>query len=500
MGAVIMVQGTSSDAGKSIFCAALCRYFTEEGFSVAPFKAQNMALNAMAVPGGGEIGWAQVMQAEAAFATPTVEMNPILLKPISDIDVQVVVNGRVVQDMSAQAYQNYKRTAFPHVLAALESLRQRFDIVVIEGAGSPAEVNLRDHDIVNMRLAIAVKAPVLLISDIDRGGMFAYVAGTLALLNEEECQRIEGIVVNRFRGMRDRLQPGLDMLEEIIKKPVLGVIPHLDGLSLPAEDSLNLGNGRSQPWDMDIVVIRFPRISNFTDFHSLAEEQGVRVRYVTNKKELGQPHVIILPGTKNTIADLRWLKESGLAEAVLAADKNGCFVMGVCGGYQMLGHTITDLAGVDGVGGTEDGLALLPVETEFTYKKTTSRVTGKTLREGVPLEGYEIHLGHSHRLAAAPFAQLVDEQGRRYEDGACMDNGRVVGTYLHGLFDSALFRQGYLAQVRQTYHLPPLVQKQSLSAREKREHSYTMLAAAVRENMDTEFLRQCIAKQNCVKQ
>jgi len=362
MGAVVMVQGTSSDAGKSVLCAALCRFYAEQGYSVAPFKAQNMALNAMAVPGGGEIGWAQVMQAEAARAVPVVEMNPVLLKPVSDTVCQVVVRGRAVGNMSARQYQNYKETAFTHVLDALACLRSRYDVVVMEGAGSPAEVNLREYDIVNMRLAEAADAPVLLVSDIDRGGMFAYVAGTLALLEEKERRRIRGVVVNMFRGSRERLQPGLAMLEKLTNVPVVGVLPYLQGLSLPAEDSLGLRTVQNRPWDLDIAVVQFPRIANFTDFHTLAEEDGVRLRYVTQAKELGRPHAVLLPGTKNTLSDLRWLRQKGLDDAIAAAYREGAYVAGICGGYQMLGTVIHDPQCLDGTGGSAKGLGLLPAE------------------------------------------------------------------------------------------------------------------------------------------
>lgn len=490
MGAVIMVQGTSSDTGKSVLCAALCRWLSEEGYTVAPFKAQNMALNAMVVP-GGEIGWAQVMQAEAARVEPTVEMNPVLLKPISDTDCQVIISGKPVGNMSAVSYQEYKAEVFPVVLDALAKLRQKFDVVVIEGAGSPAEVNLRDHDIVNMRLAAAADAPVLLAADIDRGGVFAAVVGTLALLNDDERKRVHGVIINKFRGIKERLQPGLDQLTEMTGKPIVGVVPFLEKLSLPAEDSLGLRAARSRPGELYVVVITLPRIANFTDYHVLAEEEGVSLRFTDRPEDIGSPHVIILPGTKNTLADLVFLQESGLAEKILVAQRQGSYVVGVCGGYQMLGERITDHSGNDGAGGESLGLGLLPVETEFFPEKTTIRVTGKTAAHGEALEGYEIHMGRSIRLAGDSFASLATADGVWRPDGSVSGDGRVIGTYLHGLFDSAQFRQGFLNRVRVAHGLP----KQSgdgVSARQRRESSYILLAQTVRDHLDTMHIHNLI--------
>jgi adenosylcobyric acid synthase len=495
MGAVLMVQGTSSDSGKTILCAALCRYLAEVGYRVAPFKGQNMALNAMAVPGGGEIGWAQVMQAEAAGVVPEVAMNPVLLKPVSDTVCQVILQGRSVGDFSAREYLAYKDTAFSTVLASLDSLRHRFDVVVMEGAGSPAEVNLREHDIVNMRLAEAADAPVLLVSDIDRGGMFAYVAGTLALLTEAERNRVKGVVVNRFRGDKERLLPGLQSLEELTGKPVVGVIPHLAGLSLPPEDSFGLSQTWEKPWELDVAVIQFPRIANFTDLHVLGEEEGVRVRYVSDVTQLGEPHVIILPGTKNTIADLAWMKDKGLAQVVVTAAQNGTFVVGICGGYQMLGTEIRDFLGVDGAGGSVKGLNLLPVETDFHPEKTTVRTRGKTVKDGEEVRGYEIHMGRTRRLGGEPFARLYSEDGKCSEDGASSLTGRILGTYLHGLFDSTAFRQGYLNRVREVFLLQPCSNKAGLSAAQQREKSYALLGDAIREHLDTGLLVRLLEEQ-----
>ena len=494
MGAVIMVQGTSSDAGKSILCAALCRFFAEAGYSVAPFKAQNMALNAMCVAGGGEIGWAQVMQAEAAAVEPTVAMNPILLKPVSDTVCQIIVNGVAVGEMSAAEYLDYKKSALPTVLMALDFLRSQYDVVVIEGAGSPAEVNLREHDIVNMRLAQAAKAPVILVTDIDRGGMFAYVVGTLALLTEHERALIQGVVVNKFRGSKERLQPGLEQLTALTEKQVIGVIPYLNGLSLPAEDSLSLNSIQARAGGLDVAVIRLPRIANFTDYHILGDEDGVHLRYVSDERSLGSPHLIILPGTKNTISDLCWLKEKGLAQAIINAANQGKYVVGICGGYQMLGTVVKDLENCEGTGGVEEGLGLLPVETTFQQQKTTVRVRGKTIAFAEDVEGYEIHLGKTSRCDLQPFATLTTEDGRQYQDGAVSADGRLFGTYLHGLFDSASFRTGFLNRIRKANQVP-VGEAGGLSAHQKRERSYSLLAAAVRKHLDTTLLLNLIRQQ-----
>ncbi|MBS3897451.1 MAG: cobyric acid synthase [Dethiobacter sp.] len=492
-GAVLMVQGTSSDAGKTLLVAALCRYFSDLGYATAPFKGQNMALNAVAVARGEEISWAQVMQAEAARTEPTVEMNPLLLKPVSDTVSQVVLRGRVVGDFSAQEYQAYKATALPIVLDALNTLRRRYDLVVLEGAGSPAEVNLRSADLVNMGLAAAANAPVLLISDIDRGGMFAYVVGTLALLTDSERARVCGLVVNRFRGELERLQPGLDSLFQLTGLPLVGVIPYLSGLSLPAEDSLGIKGVAKKTWDLDVAVIRLPRIANFSDLHILEEEEGVRLRYIMATRELGRPQLIILPGTKNTIADLAWLRETGLDEAIGAAVAGGAFVLGICGGYQLLGKAIRDPHGVDGAGGAVSGLGLLPLETDFLPEKTILRVSGETVRHREALEGYKIHFGQSIRQGVAPFARLIGDDGNCYEDGACSEDGRVMGTYLHGLFDAVAFRNGYLNRVRKAFMLP--TKRPGLAARAKRESSYCLLADAVRRHLDCDFLLKLLHKQ-----
>ena len=434
----IMVQGTMSGAGKSLLCAALCRIFAQDGYRVAPFKSQNMALNSYVTRDGLEMGRAQVVQAQAAGVEPDVRMNPVLLKPSSDTGSQVIVLGEIRGQMSAAEYFRYKKQLFPEVLDAFDSLAAEHDIIVIEGAGSPAEINLRADDIVNMGLALKVDAPVLLAGDIDRGGVFAQLYGTVALLQPEERERIAGLVINKFRGDLEILRPGLSLLEEKTGKRVLGVVPYLK-VDVDDEDSLAPRLGREDVHKpLDAAVIRLPRISNFTDFAPLEEHPQIGVRYVDDPRKLGSPDLVVLPGTKSTGGDLLWLRQNGLEAAILKLAAAGTPVLGVCGGYQMLGEAVHDRSGVEhGAGGSIRGMGLLPVETTFLPEKTRTRVRGETASgplAGAGLEGYEIHMG-STQVRGEPFCRLED--GR--EDG-CV-RGSVWGTYLHGLFDSGELTQ-----------------------------------------------------------
>ena len=438
MGKNIMIQGTMSNAGKSLLAAGLCRVLRQDGYTVAPFKSQNMALNSFITASGGEMGRAQVVQAQAAGAEPDVRMNPVLLKPSSDTGSQVIVHGEVRGQMPAAEYYRYKKQLIPEVLAAYESLAAEYDVIVIEGAGSPAEINLRTDDIVNMGLALRVNAPVLLAGDIDRGGVFAQLYGTAALLEPEERKQIAGLIINKFRGDLEILRPGLSMLEEKTGKPVLGVIPYLQ-VDVDDEDSLAPCLGREDVHKpLDAAVIRLPRISNFTDFAPLEEHPQIGVRYVDDPRKLGAPDLVILPGTKSTVGDLLWLRQTGLEAAVLKLAAQGVPVLGVCGGYQMLGEAVHDRSGVEhGAGGSIRGMGLLPVETTFLPEKVRTRVRGETASgplAGAGLEGYEIHMG-STQVRGEPFCRLED--GR--EDG-CV-RGSVWGTYLHGLFDSGELTQ-----------------------------------------------------------
>lgn len=430
----IMVQGTMSGAGKSMLCTALCRIFSQDGYRVAPFKSQNMALNSYVTRDGLEMGRAQVVQAQAAGIEPDVRMNPVLLKPCSDTGSQVIVQGEVRGRMPAAEYFRYKKQLIPEILEAYRSLSAQYDVIVIEGAGSPAEINLKADDIVNMGLAKLVNAPVLLAGDIDRGGVFAQLYGTVALLEPDERARVGGLVINKFRGDPTILHPGLSMLEARTQIPVLGVVPYLD-VDLDDEDSLapRLENETIHK-PIDITVIRLPRLSNFTDFTPLENHPVLGIRYASNPSVLGHPDLIILPGTKSTMEDLLWMRQNGLEAAVLKAASAGTPILGVCGGYQMLGQTLQDPEGTEGnlPGHTLHGLGLLPVDTVFTAQKTRTRVQAVTLRGALAdarLEGYEIHMG-STQVHGEPFCMLHNG----ITEGCCQ--GLVFGTYLHGLFDT----------------------------------------------------------------
>lgn len=400
----IMIQGTMSNAGKSLLCAGLCRIFKQDGYRVAPFKSQNMALNSFITKAGGEMGRAQVVQAEAAGIAPDTRMNPILLKPTTDVGSQVIVNGKVQGNMKAMEYYRRKREFIPDVLEAYNSLASEYDIIVIEGAGSPAEINLKQEDIVNMGLAKLVDAPVLLVGDIDRGGVFAQLYGTVALLEEDERDRIKGTIVNKFRGDRAILEPGLKTLEDLCGVPVAGVIPYTH-VDIDDEDSLTERFDKSAERKLiDIAVIRLPRISNFTDFSPFERYGNVSLRYVDSVGYLHQPDMIILPGTKSTIADLRWLRQCGLEAAIHKAANAGTLVFGVCGGYQMLGRTVSDPEQVEAAGTTEIlGMGLLEMDTIFLGEKVQTQTTGVfsgisgmlSDLNGMTYSGYEIHMGRS---------------------------------------------------------------------------------------------------------
>ena len=429
----IMVQGTMSGAGKSLLCAALCRVFAQDGYRVAPFKSQNMALNSFVTRDGLEMGRAQVVQAQAAGIEPDVRMNPILLKPSSDVGSQVIVNGEVRGQMKAADYFRHKKQLIPDILAAYNSLAEEMDIIVIEGAGSPAEINLKADDIVNMGLAKLVDAPVLLAGDIDRGGVFAQLYGTVELLEPEERARIQGLIINKFRGDVEILRPGLTMLEEKTRLPVLGVVPYLN-VDIEDEDSLSQRlDVKNVVKPLDVAIIRLPRLSNFTDFISLEQHPLLGVRYVESTRGLGVPDCIILPGTKNTVDDLLWLRQSGLEAAILKLAERGTPILGVCGGYQMLGQQLDDPTGSEsGRVQSLRGLGLLPTRTVFSEQKRRTQVTATVTAEpfaGAKLMGYEIHTGRTV-VEGTPFDTLADGQPE-----GCVA-GNVFGTYLHGLFDT----------------------------------------------------------------
>lgn len=444
MAKVIMVQGTMSNAGKSLLVAGLCRVFHQDGYRVAPFKSQNMALNSYITSEGLEMGRAQVMQAEAAGIEPKVCMNPILLKPTNHTGSQVIVNGEVLGNMSARDYFAYKTQLIPDIQEAFHELEQYADIIVIEGAGSPAEINLKENDIVNMGLAKLVDAPVLLVGDIDRGGVFAQLLGTLMLLTDEEKDRVKGLIINKFRGDKTILDPGIKMLEEKGNTPVIGVVPYMD-LQLEDEDSLTERFDQKEEGLIDIAVIRYPRISNFTDFNVFEQSPQVSVRYVSSVNELHHPDMICLPGSKNTLGDLKWMRQNGLEAAIKKAAED-IPVFGICGGYQMLGCSISDPDQVE-EGGTMRGMELLPVETVLQHEKKRCQVEGKLPRvEGIfqkmshcAYHGYEIHMGHTSYREDFCTGNHPGEGGKsnRVETpivSAC-NVGNIYGSYIHGLFD-----------------------------------------------------------------
>ena len=475
----LMVQGTMSGAGKSLLCAALCRIFAQDGYRTAPFKSQNMALNSFVTRDGLEMGRAQVVQAQAAGVEPDVRMNPILLKPSSDIGSQVIVNGEVRGDMPAKEYFRRKKALIPDILRAYDGLASEFDIIVIEGAGSPAEINLKADDIVNMGLARLVAAPVLLAGDIDRGGVFAQLYGTVELLEPDERARICGLIINKFRGDVEILRPGLAMLEEKTRLPVVGVVPYLK-VDIEDEDSLSERlQQKNAVKPMDVAIVRLPHISNFTDFMPLEQHPLLGVRYVQAARELGMPDLIILPGTKNTVNDLLWLRQCGLETAVQKLARRGTPVLGVCGGYQMLGGMLDDSAGTEsGRPQTLRGLELLPTRTVFTLEKRRAQVTATAAAPfaGAALTGYEIHTGRT-TVEGAPFCTLADGT----PDG-CVQ-GSVFGTYLHGLFDSGELTEKLAALLCRRKGLAPETAA-PLTMQAYREQQFDLLADGVRRALD----------------
>lgn len=429
----LMVQGTTSDAGKSVLVAALCRVLARRGIKVAPFKPQNMALNSAVTSDGGEIGRAQYVQALAAGIEATVDMNPVLLKPNTDTGAQVIVQGKAVSDMNAIGYQSYKEFAMPYVMESFERLQTEYETVIIEGAGSPAEVNLRKNDIANMGFAEEADVPVIIIADIDKGGVFAHLYGTLALLSQSEQDRVVGFVINRFRGDLSLLQPGLDWLEEKTNKPVLGVLPYLHGFDLEAEDAINSDQVSGEHAKLHIVVPVFPRISNHTDFDVLRSNPDIDLRYVGQGERLDRADLIILPGSKSVRNDLAYLREQGWDKDIERHIRLGGKVMGICGGYQMLGTTISDPLGIEGEAGSSQGLGYLDLVTELAAEKTLTNVSGiMTLADqNVEVRGYEIHAGVS-KVQCTPLITLNNGE----TDGAISDCNQVIGTYLHGIFDA----------------------------------------------------------------
>ncbi len=482
----LMIQGSMSSAGKSLLVTALCHMFARRGVRVAPFKAQNMSNNAAVCTDGGEIGRAQYTQALAAGVAPTVQMNPVLLKPEADARSQVIVNGRVWQTFAARDYYTRKRELWAHVTAALDALRADYELVIIEGAGSPVELNLKRGDIVNMAVARYAQSPVLLVGDIDRGGIFAQLLGTLLLMDDDERQLVRGLVVNKFRGDPTLFTDGIAMLEERGGVPVLGVVPYLPAHGIPEEDAVAVEDAAPAPpaASVDIAVIRLPRIANFDDFDPLTAEPGVGVRYVADANALGSPSAVILPGTKSTIADLAWLQASGLAGRVCALAAQGVPVVGICGGYQMLGTRVADPHRVESDMGAVAGLGLLDVETTFIAEKSTQQTQVQAIGgagwlhdlAGHTLHGYEIHIGQT----------TVQNAWLASGSSATSTNGRVWGCYLHGLFENDVLRWAWLRSLGWGSHGAGNQKRQTLSGR------FSLLADHVQGALNMDVLERIV--------
>ncbi|MFA5144556.1 MAG: cobyric acid synthase [Candidatus Omnitrophota bacterium] len=506
----LQICGTGSGVGKSVIVSALCRIFLEDGYKVCPFKAQNMALNSFVTKGGGEIGRAQAVQAQACRIEPTVDMNPILIKPTHDTKAQIILRGRPLKNMSAIEYVRYKKKAKKIVLGSYQRLADKYDLVVIEGAGSPAEVNLKAHDIVNMRMAKAAGAPVILVGDIDKGGVLAWIVGTLELLTKEERKMIKGIIINKFRGDKRLLKGALSFLEKKTGIRILGVIPYFHpsgpkGIRIPEEDSVPLDERRPEARKpvaglIDIAVISLPHMSNFTDFDALENEPDVRLRYCIAKHELGNPDLIIIPGTKNTIEDLNYLKKTGLAEKIVSVIKNhpSTHLIGICGGYQILGQRIRDQHKTESRKKEIAGLGLLPIVTNFKEEKILSQVRARDINSGLEVSGYEIHHGRTQILKGCrPVFQIIKRQGKKINnfDGASVESGRIWGTYIHGVFDEDGFRGDFLSRLRLEKGWPRRIKTAKFDV----DKEFDKLARLVRDNIDMGLLYKIVSRQPLAK-
>ncbi|MGR5236046.1 cobyric acid synthase [Vibrio alfacsensis] len=474
----LMVQGTTSDAGKSVLVAGLCRVLARKGISVAPFKPQNMALNSAVTPDGGEIGRAQAVQAQACNIEPSVHMNPVLIKPNSDTGAQIILQGKALSNMDAVGFHEYKKVAMKTVLDSFFHLARAYESVMIEGAGSPAEINLRENDIANMGFAEEADVPVIIVADIDRGGVFAHLYGTLALLSESEQARVKGFVINRFRGDISLLQSGLDWLEEKTGKPVLGVLPYLHGLNLEAEDAITDQQTLANDVKLNVVVPVFPRISNHTDFDALRLNPDINLRYVGKGEALNNADLIILPGSKSVRDDLDYLRSQGWDNDLQRHIRLGGKVIGICGGYQMLGKSIDDPLGVEGQPGTSEGLGLLDITTVLTNSKTLTHTHAElNLNDHcVNVKGYEIHVGQSNVQGTQPIRLSSGE----YE-GALSDCGHVMGTYLHGFFDDA----EVLSVVSQWVNGAQIKQQDFAALKEQ---GINRIADAIEQHMNLDFM------------
>jgi len=497
----IMVQGTGSGVGKSVIVSALCRILNDDGYSVAPFKSQNMALNSFVTRAGGEIGRAQAVQARAARIEPTVDMNPVLIKPTRDRAAQIILMGKPIENMSVYEYKNYKSTIFSQIENAYKRLAQRFDAVVIEGAGSPAEVNLKEHDLANMKIAEMADAPVILVGDIDRGGVFAWLIGTLQLLEPPERARVKGIIINKFRGDKRLLRSGLTFLEKKTGIKVLGVIPYFHKINVPEEDGVPFDSITKENFDsptkkdvLKVAVVYLPHISNFDDFDAIKNESSVKLDFVRKAADLEGADFIIIPGTKNTIDDLNYLKKNGFSKKIsaIADSETSVTIMGICGGYQMLGSAIYDELGIESKEKMKEGLKLLPVVTALGRNKILRQVKGRDFKYGIPVAGYEIHHGLT-RLSAdnRPFLRIERDNGVFYDDGCVSSDGRIIGTYIHGLFNSNTFRHKFLNAVRR---------RAGWAVKSKEKHIYNLdkeldkWSNIVRKNIDLPFFYEILKK------
>jgi adenosylcobyric acid synthase len=495
-GKPIMVQGTGSHVGKSITVTALCRIFARRGYRTAPFKAQNMALNSYVTADGGEIGRSTAEQAFAAGVAPTVDMNPILLKPSSEVGSQVILRGKPIGHYPARDYWQLKPRLFDIVQISLRHMLDEYDAVVIEGAGSPAEINLKAHDLVNMRVARWAQAPVVLVGDISLGGVFAWLYGTLALLPEEERALVRATLINKFRGDPKLLGDGLDQLAQLTGIPVLGVVPDFGDLGIGEEDTVptnRFGNWSHDGDGLRIGVVHYPYRSNFTDFDPFFREPGVEVRYITDPALLEGCHVICLPGTKQTMADLDWLRQYGFDKAIRQRVEVGAFLVGLCGGYQMLGERLEDPDGVESALPEAAGLGFLPIATRFAQDKALYQIEAVHEGSGLPVRGYEIHMGESRPLRpTTPLVRIRTRNGQAVErlDGAIEPNGRVWGCYVHGLFDTLEFRRRFLDEVRIAFGLPaPLPVASGI------ENPYDRLTDGFEKHLDMELLWKILDRE-----
>ena len=492
----LMIQGTGSGVGKSLLTAAFCRYFYQAGYKVAPFKAQNMALNSFVTERGEEMGRAQAYQAEACGLKPEVAMNPILLKPSGDNNSQVILMGKSNGTRNAKNYYAQYQKHQQIVLSALEEMKNKFDLIIIEGAGSPAEINLKKTDLVNMFIAEKADAPVLLVGDIDRGGVFAWLKGTYDLLNKNEQNRIMGFIINKFRGDVELLQPGIEQFEDMVGKPVLGVVPYFKDMVIDEEDSIPqrfYSAEKNVQGILDIAVIELPRISNFTDLSPLAPDPSISLRYVRHPAQMGSPDLIIIPGSKNTVDDMVFLNQQCLTREILKCHQTGSMILGICGGFQMLGKKINDPKNLESLENKVEGLGLFDFETTLGAEKLTRQIQLETVKsrvfpEGIQCEGYEIHMGQTAFGTPYPTLFSASNGDNPMSFGIINETGTVLGTYLHGFFDKDLFRENVLRYIRSEKGLPE--PQTSFDYEQFRTRELDRLADLIKTSIDMETIER----------